>query len=397
MTPESPKPARDREFNSRAESERVAITPCIGYEKGQVAFAIDQAVDLLGGWRNLVPVDDEIYIKPNLAGPFAPDRAVTTHPMIVETVARVLRSKGADIIVGDGPAGVPSPTYLKLVYKRTGMISLGNRLNIPIDYDTIPEEITIQHPRAIRCLTLTRSMISRTNMISLPKFKTHLFVRMTGAVKNLYGVVHGLTKVAYHSKYKDPGDFTALLLDLVDLVRPRLTIVDAVMGMEGDGPTWGRPRFVGYILAGTDPLSVDYVMSRMMGFPEKELPLFQVVSPPKVEVVGVPLNKAVLKGFRLPQPNTMRDGLEGLQWIPHRLKEAFCRELLPRPNIDSGQCISCGLCLKSCPQQAIHMTKAGASVNHSRCIRCWCCNEVCPSAAVRPERSLLGRMLSGFR
>ena len=358
---------------------------------------MDKAVGLLGGWERLVPLDEEIYIKPNLAGPFGPDRAVTTHPMIVETVASMLRLKGADIIVGDGPAGFPSATYLKLVYKRTGMASLGNRLNIPIDYDTTPEEITIKHARAVRCLSLTKSMISRRNMISLPKFKTHLFARMTGAVKNLYGVVHGLTKVAYHSKFKDPRDFSALLLDLMDVVRPKLTIVDAVMGMEGDGPTWGRPRFVGYILAGTDPLAVDYAMSRMMGFPENEPPLFQVVSPPDVEVVGVPLDRAVLKGFRLPQPNTMRDGLEGLQWMPHRVKEAFCRELLPRPNIDRRRCIGCSLCLKSCPRQAIHMTKAGASVDHKQCIRCWCCNEVCPSDAIRPERSLVGRMLSGLR
>ncbi|MBI4776412.1 MAG: DUF362 domain-containing protein, partial [Deltaproteobacteria bacterium] len=143
MTSESSKLARGREFTRRTEPERVAITPCNTYEREQVASAVDQAVGLLGGWERLVPVDEEIYIKPNLAGPFAPERAVTTHPMVVETVARTLRSKGADIIIGDGPAGVPSTTYLKLVYKRTGMTSLGNRLNIPIDYDTTPEEITI--------------------------------------------------------------------------------------------------------------------------------------------------------------------------------------------------------------------------------------------------------------
>jgi ferredoxin len=233
-------------------------------------------------------------------------------------------------------------------------------------------------------------------MVNLPKFKTHLFSRMTGAVKNLYGVVHGLMKVAYHSKFKDPKDFSALLLDLLDVVRPNLTIVDAVVGMEGDGPTWGRPRFVGYILAGTDPLAVDCMMCRMMGLAEEELPLFQVVSPPPVQTVGVALDRAVLKDFRLPQSNTVKDGLEGLQWLPQRVKDAFCRELLPRPHIDPGRCVGCSLCLKSCPRQAIRMTETGACVDHKQCIRCWCCNEICPNHAVMPERSVLGRILAGF-
>jgi uncharacterized protein (DUF362 family) len=75
-----------------------------------------------------------------------------------------------------------------------------------------------------------------------------------------------IMKVAYHTRLKIPNDFMGLLLDLVDYLQPRLSVVDAVVGMEGDGPTWGRPRPVGYLLAGLNPLAVDWVMGRMMGF-----------------------------------------------------------------------------------------------------------------------------------
>ena len=80
-------------------------------------------------------------------------------------------------------------------------------------------------------------------------------------------------KMAYHSQYRDPEAFSGMLLDLMRLVRPQLTVVDAVVGMEGDGPTWGKPRFVGYIIAGANPLAVDLVMCRMMGFSPEQIPL----------------------------------------------------------------------------------------------------------------------------
>jgi ferredoxin len=167
--------------------------------------------------------------------------------------------------------------------------------------------------------------------------------------------------------------------------------------MEGDGPTWGRPRQVGYLLAGTNPLAVDWVMSRMMGFAPGAIPLFQVAPPPSVEVRGVPLPEAVIPGFLHPSPNTLEDGLEGLSWLPRRLKEYLGKELLPRPGIIPELCLGCGLCEESCPQQAIHLKDQKAMVDLNLCIRCWCCNEVCPQGAVQLSRSRLGRLLASAR
>jgi uncharacterized protein (DUF362 family)/ferredoxin len=375
----------------------VALVRCPSYQEADVDRALTEALDLLGGLEPLLPPDGVIYLKPNLAGPFPPERAVTTHPALVAAVARRLLAAGREVTVGDSPAGPARPGYLKFLYRKTGMEEVARELGLNLDMSLEPVEVKIPGARSLRVVTLNRSFAQAPVLINLPKFKTHLFARLTGAVKNLYGAVSGMMKVAYHTRLTDPAAFMGLLLDLVDLLQPRLHVVDAVVGMEGDGPTWGKARQVGYLIAGVNPLAVDWVMSRMMGFAPGAIPVFQVAPPPPVEVLGVPLNEALIPGFRLPSPNTLEDGLEGVSWLPRRVKEYLAKELLPRPGIVPELCAGCSLCVDSCPQQAIRLVNRAARVDLDRCIRCWCCNEVCPQGAVELSRSRLGRLLASAR
>jgi uncharacterized protein (DUF362 family)/ferredoxin len=374
----------------------VALVPCRSYEDAEVNRALEAALELLGGWEPLFPAGP-VYLKPNLAGPFPPERAVTTHPAVVKAVARLLKAAGREVTLGDSPAGPARPGYLKFLYRRTGMEEAALEMGLNLDTDLEPMEVKIPHARSLRVVTLNRSFAQAPVLLNLPKFKTHLFARLTGAVKNLYGAVSGMMKVAYHTRLKDPADFMGLLLDLVDYLQPRLHVVDAVVGMEGDGPTWGRPRQVGYLLAGMNPLAVDWVMSQMMGLAPAAVPLFQVAVPPPVEVRGVRLEQALIPGFRHPSPNTLEDGLDGLAWLPRRLKEYLGKELLPRPGIVPELCVGCALCVESCPQEAIHLQERKAVVDLNRCVRCWCCNEVCPQGAVELSRSRLGRFMASAR
>lgn len=375
----------------------VALVPCRSYDAAEVTRALDDALQLLGGWEHLLPAEGPIYLKPNLAGPFPPERGVTTHPAVVKAMARLLKAAGREVMVGDSPAGPARPGYLKFLYRRTGMEEVAHELDLQLDMDLEPVEVKIAQPRSLRVLTLNRSFANAPVLVNLPKFKTHLFARLTGAVKNLYGAVSGIMKVAYHTRLKNPEDFMGMLLDLVDYLQPRLSVVDAVLGMEGDGPTWGRARPVGYLLAGVNPLAVDWVMSRMMGFSESAVPLFQIAPPPPVDVRGLALEAARVADFRLPSPNTLEDGLEGLSWLPRRLKEYLSKELLPFPAVNPKLCAGCSLCEESCPQQAIHLEDNKAVVDLKVCIRCWCCNEVCPQGAVELSRSRLGRLLASAR
>ncbi len=377
--------------------DRVAVVACGAYEEALVDFAVNEALELLGGWQKFTESGQSAYIKPNLAGPFSPVRAVTTHPLVVKSVAKALEIGGMRPTIGDSPAGLANRNYLKLTYKRTGMESVSKQLDVPLDYNTDALEMPLTNGRVMRRFTLLQSLALSGNVVNLPKFKTHLFTRMTGAVKNLYGAVHGVMKMAYHSRHKDPEAFSGMLLDLASLVRPELTVVDAVVGMEGDGPTWGKPRSVGYIIAGVNPLAVDLVMCRMMGFSPEQVPLFRIASPPSLEVVGVPLEEAFVKGFEKPRRTDVKDGLDALRWIPEKWRDRFGRELIHRPIVKEMVCTGCAHCVKSCPESAIRIKNQKAEMDHHHCIRCWCCHEVCPNGAVELEQSLMGRLLTPLR
>jgi uncharacterized protein (DUF362 family) len=322
----------------------VALVPCKSYEEAAVTRALEAALELLGGWEPLFPAEGPIYLKPNLAGPFPPEKGVTTHPAVVKAMARLLQQAGREVVVGDSPAGPARPGYLKFLYRRAGMEDLASELGLQLDRNLEPVEVKIPHPRSLRVLTLNRSFADAPALLNLPKFKTHLFARLTGAVKNLYGAVSGMMKVAYHTRLKDSAAFMGLLLDLVDYLQPRLSVVDAVVGMEGDGPTWGRPRPVGYLLAGMNPLAVDWVMSRMMGFAPGAVPLFQVAPPPPVEVRGVSLEQARITDFLLPSPNTLEDGLEAFPGCPGASRNTSAKSFCParrstRPSAPAVPCV----------------------------------------------------------
>ncbi len=388
-----------REGGSRSNGiSRVAIIPCDAYEASKIDAAVNRAVELLGGWRRFGRSGQRFYVKPNLAGPFVPDRCVTTHPLVVRSVAEGLKREKCRITIGDSPAGIASRKYLSYTYRRTGMATVSEELDVPLDYETGAKEILLPDAGVMGRMSILASVTASDRIINLPKFKTHLFTRITGAVKNLYGTVHGVMKVAYHSRLKTPEAFSQMLLDLARWLDPQLTVVDAVVGMEGNGPTWGKARFAGFIIAGTNPLAVDHVIARMMGFSPAEIPLFNIVPPPEVEVLGVPIERAVLKGFIKPSRTDLRDGLENARFIPAKWRHWFAREMVPRPRPGKSRCTGCAHCAQSCPGNAIDLISGReAVVDYSRCIRCWCCHEVCPSGAIFLEQSLLGRLLAPLK
>ena len=141
------------------------------------------------------------------------------------------------------------------------------------------------------------------------QFKTHMFMIFTGAIKNLFGVIPGLNKAAYHARLNDRRRFAEMLLDVACFVGPRLNIVDGILGMEGDGPgTGGRPRHLGVLLAGADMVAVDVACCRIAGIETSAVPVLAAARDRglwsglegDVETVGVPLEQLRVKDFVMP-------------------------------------------------------------------------------------------------
>lgn len=368
----------------------VSIIPCDKYQTAAVESAVRNAVDLLGGMSAFVKPGDRVLLKPNLLKARPPDAAVTTHPEVVRAVIRLVREAGGSALVGDSP-GIGD---LKRVAEKAGILDVireeGAEL-APFD-----EAVTVKGGGRFQRIEIARAAYEADAIINLPKLKTHGMTTLTGAVKNLFGCVPGARKVQWHFNTGVHHEaFMQMLLELSALLKPRLTIMDAVMGMEGNGPGSGDPRLIGLVIAGSDPVAVDTVAARLVGVRPEHLPLIQAALRAKIgearldriTIGGASIADVAVKGFRLPPR-------EHLEWrLPEWARRFFKDGLTTRPEINHDACIQCGICQDHCPQQAIMSRGDQLQIRHRTCIRCFCCQEFCPQGAITVGRGWILRLI----
>lgn len=368
----------------------VSIVRCEDYKQERVHEAVRRAIDLLGGIQTFIKSGEKVLIKPNMLKASLPEAAVTTHPEVVRAVIRLVVQAGGIPIVGDSP-GIGELAY---VSRRSGILAVveEEKASLADFTDTQPLK---GHGR-FRRFEVARCAIEADAIINLPKLKTHGMMVMTGAVKNLFGCIPGKKKAQWHLNAGiDHGSFAQMLVELSILLRPRLSIVDAVIGMEGNGPGSGDPRQIGLILAGQDPASVDVVSCEILGLPPLQVPVTLAAREigvgesrlERIPILGVPISEVKIKDFILPQQMNPEWPFPDL--IRRNLKNAFTT----RPIINRDTCIQCGVCKDDCPRGAIAEHNGGMIVDYRNCIRCFCCQEFCPKGAITVGKGWLFRFL----
>ena len=360
-------------------SSTVALVRCPSYEGEKVQEAVRRTVDLLGGMDRYVRPGERVLLKPNLLKASRPEAAVTTHPEVVRSVIRLVRECGASPVIGDSP-GIGD---LRRVCERAGILAVMDEEGVPlIEFDA---PVPVKSRGRFQRIEIAQPVVEADAIINLPKFKTHGMTTLTGAVKNLFGCIPGKRKVQWHfSTGIDHDAFMRMLVELMVLLKPRLTIMDAIVGMEGNGPGSGDPREIGVVLAGKDPVAVDAVMGALVGIGPERLPVLRAalsagVGEPRIErieTLGEKIDMVSLRRFRLPPQAQVEWRLP--EWAQRALKDA----LTTRPEIDNDTCVRCGICWSDCPQKAIAHADAGLAIDHRACIRCFCCQEFCPQGAI---------------
>jgi uncharacterized protein (DUF362 family)/ferredoxin len=387
------------------DEEVISCMECGSYNREEVETAVREAIGALGGITSFINPGSRVLLKPNLLQGLPPERCVTTHPEVVRAVSLICGDLGCRVIIADSPGGGIryTPANLTRLYAAAGYEAVARDTGAELNCDTGYRLVSHPAGRMVKSFPVIVPALDADHIIVVSKAKTHLWTLYTGGTKNLFGVLPGLEKPLHHARFQDPDHFAGMILDLNDLLQPSLQILDAVMVMEGDGPSSGTPRLLGAVLAGRSATALDLTACRMMGIPPDEVPTLRAArvrglpgsSPGQVSLVGNPPEALPGHGVRL--PSTYQGPGRGMKRslllsLLHRLGGVYA----PYPSILPNRCQHCGRCALICPVAALTLHEGVPELRRETCIRCYCCHEICPTGSIvirpGPFRHLVTRI-----
>jgi uncharacterized protein (DUF362 family)/NAD-dependent dihydropyrimidine dehydrogenase PreA subunit len=356
----------------------VSIVKCPNYDENKVLSGLRRSIDLIGGIQTFVKKGHHVLLKPNLLYGKSPEKAVTTHPAIVKGVIEIVREAGGVPFIGDSP----SIGSLMKAAEKAGIKAVADEMKCPLVEFNRPVLPPNGKGKIFKQLEIDQTVLEADVIINLPKWKTHVQMLLTLGVKNLFGCIPGPRKALWHLKAgEDRKTFAQILVDLYQVIQPSLTLLDGIVGMEGNGPNSGRPIPLGLILASGDSLSLDQIVCDLLGISRKSLLTNRVafeqgLGKDKIDVVGERVEDVKISNFQFPTLSQMDWNLPG--FLTEALKNAFTS----RPFIEEERCKACDRCEEICPPKALDRKGKDLIFDYEQCIRCFCCLEVCPEGAI---------------
>ena len=341
-----------------------------------------EIMDALGGEQ--IKKNSRVVIKPNLLAPAPPDKAIVTHPLVIKAATEYVLEKGAKPQISDSSA---MGTFQK-VLSESGIRDALKGLDV--EFREFKTSLKIDVGEPFGKIEIAEDALKADFLINLPKFKTHMQMLLTLGVKNLFGCIVGIRKPEWHFRTGvDREMFAKLLVNIYKAVSPAMTIIDAILAMEGQGPgRRGTPKHIGVLMGSRDGIALDIAACKMLGIqPDKlltnKLAKDMGLADAKIEIEG---GFPEIRHFKMPD-------ITPLVFGPQKLHRLMRKHLVQRPVCDDSICRLCGECWKYCPAKAITRGRKKLLFDYDKCIRCYCCIEVCPHAALHAKETLTGKVL----
>ncbi len=348
--------------------EKVAIKRCHSYNQKEVDKAVSKVINLLDfDFKKGM----KVLLKPNIVTANVRNKtAALTQPQVIEAVCKILKKNNCKIFIGES-----SFMNTDCHFKTFGIEKIAKKYKAKLVVFEQDKLVKIKNPKAkvLKEFPIAKTLKDVDLIINLPKMKTHVLTKYTGAVKNIYGVIPGGLKQRLHRKAQGDEKFSSMLIDVFEKIKPELTIMDGIVGMEGHGPTSGQSVHSNMVLGSRNSIALDIVATKIMKYDPKKIFVIKhaisrkLYSDYKFQLVG--LKK--LPSIKFEKPKGAKP--------TSRLRRLFSDKPIVCNKI---KCIKCGTCAKKCPVKAITM-KPYPVIDKKKCIRCFCCMEICPVDALR--------------
>ncbi len=338
---------------------QVAVTKCENYTYDKVKKAIEKSLELI----EFKQKPKTILLKPNVLGAFKPEQHVCTHPTVVKAVCEIFSN--STIIIGDSP-GIDKYKAFEVSEIKKVADEVGAKLVLFDKTKLINLKLT---NKFVPSVFVPKILFDVDLVINLPKLKTHALTQMTCAIKNIFGCVPGGKKQQLHSLIPKIPDFGKFITEIYMRIKPGLTILDGIIGMEGNGPSNGHPKKTGIIAVSTDGPSLDIVAAQIIGFEPNRIPMLKAFTKTEVKWIGHKIKTNYQPPIILP-----------ISFVG-KILAIFGKNKI---RINHKKCIKCHKCIKQCPVKAINPKY---HVNDD-CILCLCCHEFCPKGAIDLKKSL---------
>lgn len=376
----------------------VALSRCESYDKEGLTAVLSEQLRALGIGKDYFR-GKKVVLKPNLVRKMDPSRAGTTHPALIEAVSALIKEAGAnEVLIAESPGGPYSESALRSIYRGCHADSAAENAGIGLNFDTSWRQTDYPEGIASKTFHIIAPILDADVIVNLCKLKTHGLTMMSGAVKNYFGTVPGTEKFEMHARFPQIADFSEMIVDLCAMHIARhdtLNIVDAIVGMEGNGPTGGSPRKIGGLITSENPFAADLVGAELIGMSGKVIMLDRGIArgltASEPTIIGIDPTELAVPDFVPPDS----DRTPILEWLATFWDGRLMKFFEPRPRINQKRCVGCGECVRSCPVHTITVDreKRRAVIHPDKCIKCFCCQELCPKEAVDVKQNFLIKLV----
>ncbi|MBI4007956.1 MAG: DUF362 domain-containing protein, partial [Planctomycetes bacterium] len=262
-------------------------------------------------------------------------------------------------------------------------------------------KVVNNNARILKSFDVAKTVKDVDMVVSIPKLKTHGLTLYTGAIKNMFGSIPASGKKNVHLLAPKSKLMAQALVDVYEVMRPHISIMDAIIGMEGNGPNAGDPKKIGLMLASTDGVALDAVASSIVGFNPMEVPIIRFAHErglgtadlTEISVFGEAIENVSVPDFKKPSSSSQDFATK---YVPNfLLSRMFHHSCTTVSTIYQPNCTKCYECITNCPAKAMSASASGGQVivDTDKCIGCFCCDEVCNFKAIRMKRTFIGETL----